>query len=598
MNPCAPTFIPVDPSEDEFSSDEDGSSTPSSMEARHPDQDVRSPRARPCGRTIPSITIDPEGYESMFPALGAVNQVDPLKIRSPKMKKKQRSRRRRSRGKDDRALSSELVNDEQLSIGRQFSQCSDDEEESSKEPPLEYLKPTVYTPRKSLEFLKPDVYTPPASSHNSTSRPKTRASMRSAIPRARTRTSPSNDASSDQLYATYGAISGAAYDAILASSMASCPSPVVDPFGSTRVPVGKDLQLLSAVCSDDSTQEEVNKELRKAADYSKIKGFIPTRQAQNSHDSPRVVRGAKINLKRETTPQEENKARETHKLVDPLQNAPRGPSSARQLPRTFSSTLKQTFNLNVSESGSWSQSKRWTSFATKERQAFQKMMANLRYMSADQSPFVPQSPVELTAFKANLAESKTRKLDQEVKQRLARTNASVDEDVDTQVKSVVEFLRGKKFDDCLSPVFAATNCFSSSRNQPPYGAGWPTLAELKEEGDKRSSRQGRCLPLPRLDLVSRTLSSEISGACSSDGAVRNDKRTVQVGSHYLCPVTPEEPSVAPPIELKSDEIPFILAELLQSIDAVEDDAKWTEENNEKTIGQEHEEKAKGKGARN
>ncbi|KAF5682206.1 hypothetical protein FCIRC_5109 [Fusarium circinatum] len=579
MNPCAPTFIPVDPSEDEFSSDEDESSTPSSMEARHPEQDVRSPRARPRGRTIPSITIDPEGYDSMFPALGAVNQVDPLKIRSPKMKQKQRSRCRRPRGKDDRGLSSELVNDEQLSIEHQFSQCSDDEE-TRKQPPLEYLKPTVYTPRKSLEFLKPDVYTPPASSHNSTSRPKTRGSMRPAM----SRTSP---------------IVNTECICNLQKGLDSIQLPRAVIRRMTSVPVGKDRQLLSAVCSDDSTQEDVKKELRKAADYSKIKGFIPTRQAQNSHDSLHIVRGAKTNLKRETTPQEENKARETHRLVDPLQNAPRGPSSARQLPQTFSSTLKQTFNLNGTESGSWSQSKRWTSFATKERQAFQKMMANLRYMSADQSPFVPQSPVELTAFKANLAESKTRKLDQEVKQRLARTNASVDEGAETQVQPVVEFLRGKKFDDGLSPVFAASNCFSTSQNQPPYGAGWPTLAELKEEGDKRSSRQGRCLPLPKLDLVSHTSWSETSGACSSDGAVRNDKRTVQVGSHYLCPVTPEDPSIAPPIELQPEELPFILAELLQSIDAAEDDAKWTEENNEKMIGQDHEEKAKekGKGAR-
>ncbi|KAF5686564.1 hypothetical protein FDENT_5729 [Fusarium denticulatum] len=625
MNPCAPTFVPVEPSEDEFSSDEDGSSTPSSMEARHPDQDVRSPRARPRGRTIPSITIDPEGYESMFPALQAVNTVDPLRIRSPKMKKKQRSRRPRSRGKDDRALSSNSVNDERLSLGHQFSQCSDDEEENSKEPPLEYLKPTVYTPRKSLDFLKPDVYTPPASSHNSSSRPKTRASTRPADARARTRspkrawrpptphpdgrprgsrlrrtpspnqraiTVSSNDASSDQLCATYGTFSGVAYDAILASNMASGPGPVM-----TSVPVGKDRQLLSAVCSDDSTQEEVKKELRKVVDYSKIKGFIPTRQAQNSHDSPRVVRGAKINLKRETTPQEENKARETHKLVDPLQNAPRGPSSARQLPQMFSSTLKQTFNLNGSESGSWSQSKRWTSFATKERQAFQKMMANLRYMSADQSPFVPQSPVELTAFKANLAELKTRKLDQEFKQRLAKTNASVAEGVGTQFKPVVKLLRGKKFADCLSPVFAASNCFSTSRNQPPYGARWPTLAELKEAGDKRCSRQGRCLPLPRLDLVFRTSSSEIAATCSSEEAVRNDKRTVQVGSHYLCPVTPEEPPIAPPIELQSDEAPFIPATLLQSINATEDDAKWTEGDNEKYDRTGAGEKAEGKGAR-
>ncbi|PNP83224.1 hypothetical protein FNYG_03546 [Fusarium nygamai] len=152
MNPCAPTFVPVEPSDDEFSSDEDGSSTPSSMEARHPDQDVRSPRARPRGRTIPSITIDPEGYESMFPALQAVNTVDPLRIRSPKLKKKQRSRRRRSRGKDDRALSSNSVNDERLSLGHQFSQSSDDEEENT------VLKPGQtrgrLTPERELGLLR------------------------------------------------------------------------------------------------------------------------------------------------------------------------------------------------------------------------------------------------------------------------------------------------------------------------------------------------------------------------------------------------------------------------------------------------------------
>ncbi|KAF5629297.1 hypothetical protein F52700_7616 [Fusarium sp. NRRL 52700] len=654
MNPCAPTFIPVEPSEDEFSSGEDGSSTPSSMEARHPDQDVRSPRARPRGRTIPTITIDPEGYESMFPALQSVNKVDPLKIRSPKMKKKQRTRRRRSGGKDDRAPSSSSANDERLSIAHQFSQSSDDEEKSSKEPPLEYLKPTVYTPRKSLEFLKPDVYTPPASSHNSSSRPKTRASMRPADARARARSPrrawrpptphPDGRPRGSRLRRTptpnQRVTSSAGYPVPLIfpnptynhfpsepphpmmhppfnyaprmvpysplpwplapvpwSAHLAQPEVMMDYPADYDMPVGKDRQLLGAVCSDDSTQEEVKKELRKAADYSKIKGFIPTRQAQNSHDSPRVVRGAKISLKPETTPREDNKTREAHKLVDPLQNAPRGPSSARQLPQTFSSTLKQSFNLNGSESGSWSQSKRWTSFATKERQAFQKMMANLRYMSADQSPFVPQSPVELTAFKANLAESKTRKLDQEVKQRLARTNAGVDEGVASQVKPAVKLLHGKKFDDCLSPVFAASNCFSTSGNQPPYDAGWPTLAELKEEGDKRSSRQGRCLPLPRLDFVSRALSSEMSEACSSDGAVRNDKRTAQVGSHYLCPVTPEEPSIAAPNELQLDEAPFIPATLLQFINATEDDAKWAEEDKKKTIRQEHEEKAEGKEAR-
>ncbi|KAF9772815.1 hypothetical protein IL306_009455 [Fusarium sp. DS 682] len=365
----------------------------------------------------------------------------------------------------------------------------------------------------------------------------------------------------------------------------------------TSVPVGQDRQLLSAVCSDDSTQEEVKKELRKAAEYSKTTGFIPTRQAQSSQDCPSVVKGAKISVKQETAPPEQKTQERSQKPVNPLQNAPKGPSSARQLSQTFSATLKQSLNLIGSESGSWSQSKRWTSFATKERQAFQKMMANLRYMSADQSPFVPQSPVELTAFKANLAESKTRKLDQEVKQRLAKTNANIDEGVENKVKPMVKLLRGKKFEDRLSPVFAASNCFNRSRIKPPYAAEWPTLAELKEEGDKRSSRQGRCLPLPRLDIIAFRFSSGISEARNSDGAIRSDKKVVQVGSRYLCPVTPEEPSITPPIELESDEAPLNLAALLQYIDAADNEANTTAEDTENTDGQEEEQAEKKEDSR-
>ncbi|KAF4343679.1 40s ribosomal s8 [Fusarium beomiforme] len=785
MNPCAPTFIPVEPSEDECSSDED-ESTPSSMEARHPDQDVRSPRARPRGRTIPTIAIDPDAYESMFPALRTTSQIDPLKIRSSKMKKKERSNRQIPMSQGDQVRYPSTVNDERLSEGHHSSQSSidEEEEEDSDETPLEYLKPTVYTPSKSVELLKPDVYTPPASSRNSIKRPGTKGSMRLLDARARTRSprrawrppTPHPDgrprgsrsrrappppppppgprvmspvgypvplvyrspfghyASIPSHPMTHYPIN---YASRLGPSMAppmmpysplpwsitpapwiiplaqpemmmdypsdrdsspkhegwpsferesgmyhaSLPPPPVLPpqpyiYPHTEPPMGlhrqSEMNLQppprsepyppaqgsdspwfsrsqstesrheknsstsgtsnasnssstaatngsstatpsiiqadmiknqsggaqlgskhnNAVCSDDSTQEEVKKELRIAAEYSKTTGFIPTRQAQSSQDSSSVVRGAKINIKRETAPPEQKKAQErSQKPVDLLQSAPKGPSSARQLPQMFSATLKQSRNLIGPESGSWSQSKRWTSFATKERQAFQKMMANLHYMSADQSPFVPQSPVELTAFKANLAESKTRKLDQEVKQRLAKTNACIDEGVENKVKPMVKLLRGKKFEDRLSPVFAASNCFNRSRIKPPYAAEWPTLAELKEEGDKRSSRQGRCLPLPRLDIIAFRFSSGISEACNADGAIRSDKKVIQVGSRYLCPVTPEEHSITPPVELESDEAPLGLGALLRYIDAADDEAKTTAEDTENTDGQEEQETA-------
>jgi hypothetical protein len=355
------------------------------------------------------------------------------------------------------------------------------------------------------------------------------------------------------------------------------------------VPVGKDRELLGAVCDDDAKKVKLEKTLRDVVEYTKKTGFIPTRQAQSAQDSPSVARSAKINLKREVPSENQKKAEDKDQTpANPPQNAPKGPSSLRQLHQSFSATVKQTLNLVKSESGAWSQSKRWTSFATKERQAFQKMMSSLRYMSADQSPFVPQTPAELTAFKAALAESKTKKLDQEVQQRVAKSNAKTADDADeNKVDPVMKFLGGKKFRDHLSPLFAASNCFNEALVKPPFAAEWPSLAELKEEGDKRSSRQGRCLPLPRMDIVALKYCNRIDEACNADETVRWEKKLVQVGSCYICPVTQEESSTIPAVELQSDEAPFLLATLLENIDAVDVEM---DENDEKA-----DEKVKKKG---
>jgi hypothetical protein len=336
------------------------------------------------------------------------------------------------------------------------------------------------------------------------------------------------------------------------------------------VPAGKDRQLFGVVCKDGTKREQIGKELREAAEHTKATGFIPTRQVKSAQDSPSVLRAAKINIKRESQAHTQERSQDTdQKPGNPPQNAPKGPSSSRTLAQSFSATVKKALNLNGSESGAWSQSKSWTSFATKERQAFQKMMANLRYMSADQSPFVPQSPAELTAFKAALAESKTKKLGQEVQQRLAETNAKVAEGVEDKNKPMIELLGGKKFEDHLSPVFAALNCFNKVRTKPPNEAEWPSLAELKEEGDKRASRQGRCLPLPRMDLVASRFREWVDEAYSTDGSIPWDKKLVQVGLRSLCPVTGHEPSMIPPPELQTDEAPFLPAQLLHDIDAVD-----------------------------
>ncbi|KAM0556813.1 hypothetical protein ACHAPJ_005873 [Fusarium lateritium] len=350
------------------------------------------------------------------------------------------------------------------------------------------------------------------------------------------------------------------------------------------VPVGKDRQLLGVVDHHKSTPEKIEKELRQVVEYSKSTGFIPTRQAQSVQDSPSAVRSGRINLNRQGPVQGQKQSHyKAQTPSNPPQNAPTGPASSRQLPQSFSATVKQALHITGSETGAWSQSKRWTSFVTKERQAFQKMMANLRYMGADQSPFVPQNPAELTAFKAGLAESKTKKLDREVQRRLAETNARIAASAEDKTKPLMELLGGKEFEDAhLSPVFAANNCFNKEPpTEPLLLADWPSLAEFKEEGDKRAGRQGRCLPLPRLNVVAYRFSTRLSEVFNPDKTIRWEKKVVQVGSRHLFPVTEFEPWVTPPVELQPDEAPLFLEDILRDIDAVDGEVEKADDKEEK-----------------
>ncbi|RFU73173.1 40s ribosomal s8 [Trichoderma arundinaceum] len=182
-----------------------------------------------------------------------------------------------------------------------------------------------------------------------------------------------------------------------------------------------------------------------------------------------------------------------------------------------------TKNQSPIEVASWSQSKRWLSSETRERKAFQKMMLNLQFMKADQSPFVPKTPAELTRFKISLAESKRQKLAQEVsileektrQRELAKASGSK---LVSQPQALL--FKGREMGDKLSPVFAARNCFNKEDTAGVnHRVEWPSLAELKEEGDKRA-RFGRYLPLPRMNVVApRVLEREQESAYNADGSI-------------------------------------------------------------------------------
>ncbi|KAL2675101.1 hypothetical protein Neosp_011281 [[Neocosmospora] mangrovei] len=342
-------------------------------------------------------------------------------------------------------------------------------------------------------------------------------------------------------------------------------------------PLGKTCAI--AVAPDDkevpvtTAAKTFDKHLREVTDPRKCTGFIPTRQVQTSLGSPRLVSVPSASSLNDSLLR--NRKVPRVQLPQQTDSSVAGPSSQRRALKPVNSNTQSSAVLAGPESGTWSQSKRWTSTATKERQSFQKMMANLRYMGADQSPFVPQTPAELTAFKAAIAETEKLKLAEEVSRRVARSNAKNERG---ETKQLLEKLMGGKiFSDHLSPVFAMNNCFNKILpSNLVLQAEWPPLSEFKEEGDKRAGRPGRCLPLPRLNLVAPRFIHRPWEAYNPDGTIRWDKKVVQVGSHFICAVTQPDPSITPPVELKIDALHFLLRAILGEIDGVEPKANKKE----------------------
>ncbi|KAL6358470.1 hypothetical protein LRP88_08655 [Fusarium phalaenopsidis] len=309
-----------------------------------------------------------------------------------------------------------------------------------------------------------------------------------------------------------------------------------------------------------------DKHLREVTDPRKCAGFIPTRQVHTSLGSPRVMNVPSASGHNDSLLRNHKMPRV--QLPQQTDSSVAGPSSQRRALKPVNSNTQSSSALTGPEAGTWSQSKRWTSTAAKERQSFQKMMANLRYMGADQSPFVPQTPAELTAFKVAIAETEKLKLAEEVSRRVAQANAKIEGGEAKQL--LKELMGGKIFSDHLSPVFAMNNCFNKKLpSNLVMQAEWPPLSEFKEEGDKRAGRPGRCLPLPRLNLVAPRYIHRPWEAYNPDGTIRWDKKVVQVGSHFICAVTQPDASITPPVELKIDALHFFLREILGEIDGVE-----------------------------
>ncbi|KAG5973649.1 hypothetical protein E4U58_004693 [Claviceps cyperi] len=227
----------------------------------------------------------------------------------------------------------------------------------------------------------------------------------------------------------------------------------------------------------------------------------------------------------------------------------------------------------LTEPGSWSQSKRWMSQTSKERMIFQKVTTNLFHLSANKSPFVPQSPAELTAFRAEMADIKKRRLSREVGWRIAtlESRRARSRTPGEKAAKLVPFLLGKRFKDMLSPVFAVPSCFVEHISQEKtQWVPWPSMPEFKDEGDKRSLKHGRRLPLPRLGICTLPMAVVYEGGNKAPWQMKS----VKIDSRFIYPASDftEQSdlfSYEPP--LTECDVPYYLLESIQAMEEELDD---------------------------
>ncbi|KAG6163263.1 hypothetical protein E4U24_001407 [Claviceps purpurea] len=266
------------------------------------------------------------------------------------------------------------------------------------------------------------------------------------------------------------------------------------------------------------------------------------------------------------------------RYISDAENAPISSTSSKPPSNKRASGILQTpvpasSAKIVTEPGSWSQSKRWMSQTSKERMMFQKVITNLFHLSANKSPFVPQSPAELTAFRAEMADIKKRRLSREVGWRIATLESRRARSKGSGEKAtrLVPFLLGKQFKDTLSPVFAVPSCFVEHISQEEtQWVPWPSMSEFKDEGDKRSLKHGRRLPLPRLGISTLPMGIVSEGGYKAPWQMKS----VKIDSRFIYPASDftgqsDVFSYEPP--LTECDVPCYLLESIQAMEEELDD---------------------------
>ncbi len=115
--------------------------------------------------------------------------------------------------------------------------------------------------------------------------------------------------------------------------------------------------------------------------------------------------------------------------------------------------------------------------------AYQKMRQNIHYIGADGSPFVPQTAAELAALKLTMAEERRSVIAIKVERLTAELLEK-------------GTLGRKRHEKGHSLFLLNDSCFDNEDSM--HEGTWPTIVQLKEEGDRRADGAQRQLPSPEI----------------------------------------------------------------------------------------------------
>lgn len=203
------------------------------------------------------------------------------------------------------------------------------------------------------------------------------------------------------------------------------------------------------------------------------------------------------------------------------------------------------------ELAGWTQSKTWTSKEKADAIAFHKMRRNLRHIHAHNSPFVPQTPIQLALLKATMA---TRHLHQKLERSITTTNRLRNENLSSSKIEVTDFCNGRYPKEGSASLFPGQTYFSHGPALQQQVAHWPTVSEYIEHSCRINANYKHCFPFPN------------NGFLGNDANLGSDCLASNFALGHILPVDYGSTANSEEEETDIDWSSCILQELISSIE--------------------------------